>query len=223
MLTATPLPTFTKPARHPARYSVALLPVMAQYLQPHWRVLDPFGGVGGLAKLAHTGTRIVIGELEFPIIQQAAGKRRVNANAVALPFADDSFDAIATSPTYGNRMADTYTDDSRRNTYTAAFGFALHPQNSGAIQWGPRYRILHRTAWDEAARVLKPRGLFVLNISNHIRDGREINVAAWHCETLKSLGLHLQTTHTIPTPRNRYGANGEKRAPCEYIFVFQKL
>ncbi len=218
-----PLPTFTQPARHPARYSAALLPIMARYFDANMRVLDPFGGVGGLAKLSSTGAHIIIGELEYTILAQAQGKHRVNANAIALPFADESFDAIATSPTYGNRMADTYTDGSRRNTYTAAFGFTLHPQNSGILQWGNAYRLLHRTAWDEAIRVLKPRGIFLLNISDHIRDGERIPVAQWHYDTLKSLSLRHIATHDIATPRNRYGANHDKRVPCEFIYVFQKV
>ena len=42
------LPTFAEPIRHPARYSDALLPVMAPYLANGMLVLDPFGGVGGI-------------------------------------------------------------------------------------------------------------------------------------------------------------------------------
>jgi len=39
-------------------------------------------------------------------------------NALSLPFEDDSFDAVCTSPTYGNRLAenhDAYDPQARRS------------------------------------------------------------------------------------------------------------
>lgn len=218
------LPTFQKPARHPARYSAALLPLIARYLKPNMRVLDPFGGVGGLAKLAHTSANIIINEIEYPIIAQAQGKARVNANALYLPFGSESFDAIATSPTYGNRMADRALawNPSRYNTYDRAFGFTLHPHNTGAMNFGAIYCETHRSAWTECFRVLTPGGVFLLNISDHIRNGKRVYVSKWHIETLCDIGFQLNDTHTIKTPRLRYGANHDKRTACEYIFVFQK-
>ena len=178
MIQAPTLPGFAKPIRHPARYSDALLPVMAQYLKAGMLVLDPFGGVGGVNRMAYTGARFVTGEIEILVCEHSAGLRRTCADAQALPFAGESFDAVCTSPTYGNRMADTYVDDSERNTYTAAFGFDLHPQNSGAMQWGSEYRALHARAYAECWRVLKPGGLLIVNVSDHIRDRKVVRVSA---------------------------------------------
>jgi len=224
MLDQITLPQFAKPIRHPARFSAALLPTMARYLRAGWLVLDPFAGVGGLARLGYTGARFVLNEIEWNVIANAQGKSRVAGNALTLPFASATFDAVVTSPTYGNRMADHHRarDASRRNTYYHAFGSALHADNTGAMQWGEAYRERHARAWSEAARVLKRGGLFVLNVSDHIRDGRRVYVSKWHLDTLRGMGLMLRACHAIKTPRNRYGANGQARCECEYVFVFER-
>lgn len=222
------LPTFPrKPKfRHPAKFSAALMPIIAAHIQPGTLCLDPFGGTGGrLAQAAlQNRARVIINEIQWKVLFTAASTRRTNANALYLPYSSNSLDAIITSPTYGNRMADKYTDGSRRNTYRAAFGDdeELHFHNTGAMQWGNLYRSVHAQAWQEAARVLKSGGTFLLNISDHIRAGKLIPVSRWHCETLQANDLVLLETHTVTTPRNRQGENGDKRAACEYIFVFQK-
>ncbi|OQY87161.1 MAG: hypothetical protein B6D41_12320 [Chloroflexi bacterium UTCFX4] len=225
MLDQIRLPQFAKPIRHPARYSDALLPIMAQYLRAGWLVLDPFAGVGGLAKLGFTGARFVLNEIEWNVIAQAQGKCRVMGNALTLPFAAETFDAVVTSPTYGNRMADHHRarDASKRNTYYHAFGGELHGDNTGLLQFGAAYCERHARAWGEAKRVLKRGGLFLLNVSNHIRGGRQVDVSQWHVETLCGMGLRWRASHCIPTPRNRFGAHGNLRCECEYVFVFEKV
>jgi len=217
------LPMLTTPIRHPARYTHAILETIAPYLKKGWRVLDPFAGVGGLARLGYTGARVYLNELEPVCISQAAGGCRVNGNAFALPFAGETFDAVATSPTYGNRIADHHQarDASRRNTYFHALG-ALHPDNTGLLHFGAAYCERHTRAWCEAHRVLKVGGLFLLNVSDHIRAGQRVYVSKWHYDTARAVGFRLLACHAVKTPRNRYGANGQLRCPVEYIFVFQK-
>ena len=224
MIDQTTLPLFTAPIRHPAQYSDALLPTMARYLRAGWLVLDPFAGVGGLARLGFTGARFVLNEIEGNVIAQAQGKCRAMGNALTLPFASETFDAVVTSPTYGNRMADHHRarDASKRNTYYHAFGGVMHADNTGLLQFGAAYCERHARAWGEVARVLKHGGLFVLNVSDHIRGGRQVNVSQWHRETLCGMGLTLRASHSIKTPRNRCGANGHLRCECEYVFVFAK-
>jgi len=218
------LPLFCAPIHHPARFSKALLPLLAAYLRAGWLVLDPFAGVGGLARLGFTGARFVLNEIEWNVITQAQGKCRVVGNALHLPFADETFDAVVTSPTYGNRMADHHCarDASRRNTYYHAFGGVLHADNTGLLHFGAAYCERHVRAWGEAVRVLKRGGRFVLNVSDHIRGGRRVYVAKWHLDTLRGMGLTLCACHTVKTPRLRWGANRHLRCAAEYIFVLNK-
>lgn len=215
------LPAFERAINHPARYSVGMLGIFRSYIRPGDWVLDPFGGVGGTDGLKAVGARVVVHELEFGVVTHARGARRVCGNAMELPFADDSFDVVCTSPTYGNRMADTFTDGSKRNTYTAGFGFELHACNTGAMQWGEVYRRCHVEAWQECLRVLKPKGVLLLNISDHIRDGVRQYVSRWHLVTLQTLGFRFRRAHVCKTPRNRFGANSELRTAAEYIFVME--
>jgi len=144
--------------------------------------------------------------------------------AGAIERAEASFDVVVTSCTYGNRMADLYDgrDGTRRNTYRVALGHALHNDNSGGMQWGDAYREFHKTAWQEVYRVLKPRGMFYLNVSDHIRDGAVVRVAEWHHDTAIEFGFKLYELNEVPTPRNRAGANGNLRVEHEVIYTFFK-
>lgn len=172
---------------HPATYSDSLLPVLADLLLGFRRILDPFAGTGTihvLSELLLPGSETVAVEIEPE--WAAYHPRTIVGNALALDFCDGVFDAICTSPTYGNRLADhhdAYDPDSRRS-YTHDYGHPLNDDNSGTMQWGDRYRDFHERAWTEALRVLRPGGRFVLNIKDHIRGGEWIDVAGWHVSTL---------------------------------------
>jgi hypothetical protein len=150
--------------------------------------------------------------------------RTIVANALHLPFADATFDGICTSPAYGNRMADHHEakDASRRNTYRHALGRPLHPDNSGQLQWGSAYREFHLEAYREAARVLEPGAVFVLNVSDHIRGGRRIETIPWHLGALTALLGSAPAAYQIPTPRQRFGSNGEARVDSEIVASFRK-
>jgi SAM-dependent methyltransferase len=213
---------FPAPVRHPARYSDALLPVLARILAHSKRILDPFAGTGRIHALGLRGETYGI-ELEPE--WAAMHPRTQQGNALALPFGDGYFDAICTSPAYGNRMADHHEarDASRRNTYTHALGRQLHPDNAGKLQWGDAYKDFHRRAWAEAARVLQPGGLFVLNVADHIRAGRRMHVSQWHVDTLLCMGFALRDTQEVPTPGLRHGANAASRVGFEYVFTLVKV
>lgn len=223
-MTAT---TSTTP-RHPARYSRALVPVLADLLEGvPGPVLDPFAGTGErLEELAERlGLVPMVGivgiELEEEWARVTPHLVRVG-NALDLPFEDDTFGAVVTSPTYGNRLADHHraADASLRRSYTHDLGRPLHRDNSGVLHWGPLYRDFHRRAWAEAARVLRPGGRFLLNISDHVRNGRRQPVSAWHVAELGRLGFELVDLVTVETPRLRNGANAEARVRGEFVFTF---
>src|SRR5690606_19681990 len=98
--------------RHPAKYTAALLPVFARILREHGAqsVLDPMAGVGKIGLLRDYGFsgRIVANEIdpEWAAHSPAHVEMHVGDAAAMTWAADGEFDAIVTSPTYGNRMAD---------------------------------------------------------------------------------------------------------------------
>lgn len=216
--------------RHPARYTSSLLPLFAAILRRYGahRVLDPMAGTCRLVEVRRYGFAgvIVCNELEpeWAVAGVGAADLVTVADAARLPFANASFDAIVTSPTYGNRLADHHNarDASRRRSYTHDLGRPLHPANTGQLQWGEAYRAAHLRIWAECARVLRPDGMFVLNISDHIRDGRVVPVAAWHRDALMGLGFDVLEEHRVPTPRLRYGENAERRVEHEVVWVMRR-
>lgn len=204
------------PARHPAKYSNSLMPIFAAALFGYGRILDPFSGTGKLREIRPDAYLLEI-EPEWAEIKGATV-----GDALAIPWDDSYFDAVCTSPVYGNRMSDHHNarDGSRRNTYRHALGRPLHPHNSGQLQWGKAYRQFHHRAWQEVRRVLRPGGRFVLNISDHIRRGKVVPVARFHKLLCLLMGFELIEAHQVKTPRQRHGQNGSHRVAGEWIYVF---
>jgi SAM-dependent methyltransferase len=218
-------------AAHPAKWSEAVLDAMGQAMWEHFpagdgarRVLDPFAGVG-LARLASAlGAEHEVVGVELEPEWAGADPRTLVGDACALPFEAASFDVVASSPCYGNRMSDHHEarDASERRTYRHKLGRPLSANSAGAMAWGRAYRRLHETAWHEAHRVLRPGGYVVLNVSNFSILDVEQRVVEFHLNTWLLLGATLVEARRVATPRYRYGANGEKRIEGELVLVLRR-
>jgi len=216
--------------KHPAKYTDTLLPIFARVLREHGArsVLDPMAGVGKIGLLRDYGFvgRIVANEIEPEWAAQAPAHVEIHVgDAANMTWArDGEFDAIVTSPTYGNRMADHHNarDGSRRYTYRHVLGRPLHPANTGQMQWGEAYREAHRRIWVECIRVLRPGGIMVVNCKNHIRRGEIVRVSEWHARELIRQGLVFVEYVRVNCPGMRHGANAGLRVAHEDVWVFKK-
>lgn len=240
---------------HPAMFSKELIEPLAARIRGCRHVLDPFAGTGRIHTIAEaagvprsTGIEL---EQEWANVERFPGPKRsqiVGDSLLVLPtFRAGTFDAVLTSPAYGNRMADKHeardsckncnssgvvgaaecrtcrgTGLSRRNTYRHRLGRPLSENNGGGLQWGAEYRDLHRAIWDASTRVLAPGGVFVVNCSNHIRLGEVIDVCGWHRDVLAELGLTLVDVVEVETRRQRHGANHQLRVAGEQIIAYER-
>lgn len=216
--------------KHPAKYTDTLIPIFVDLLRDCPNVLDPMAGTGKIGQIKEHGYKgyVVCNELEPEwITPTPPGVDEVHiGDAEHMDWAlDGQFCAICTSPTYGNRMADHHNarDGSRRNTYRHTLGRPLSPGNTGMMQWGKEYRQKHVFIWIECKRVLRPDGLMIVNVSDHIRKGQVVRVVDWHVKAITSIGLLLIDKIPVETPRLRFGANSDVRVSAEWILVFLKV
>jgi SAM-dependent methyltransferase len=204
---------------HPCPYPDAVIDLFARLLPRDGLVLDPFAGSGGIHRLAtaHRGTVGVELEAEW------AGRHpaTIIGDATALPFPDDTFDAVATSPAYGNRLADQCVrPDATTISYAHALGRRCTPGSGAALQWGDAYRRLHARAIAEMVRVVRPGGLVLVNMKDHRRAGRRQHVVAWWGEQLTRAGarwLRLVPLHTGGRP----DAGPQDVDATEYVLIHQ--
>lgn len=213
---------------HPAKFTDSFMPIFCDRLDGTESVLDPFAGTGKIGLLRKYGYKgkIYANEIEPEWLcgNEFECDVLTYQDAEYLDYPIGFFDAICTSPTYGNRMADHHNanDGSRRNTYTHCLGRQLSDGNTGKMQWGEEYRRKHKRTYSHLSTLIKPCGLFVINIKNHIRKGNEVDVVGFHKEVLECIGFELMYQDYIITPSLKYGANADKRVNGEYILTFKK-
>lgn len=95
--------------QHPCPFPKAVLDIFDRLLPASGSVLDPYAGTGKLHELA-TPTRTTVGvELEPEWARWHADT--IIGDSADLDFVDGLFDAVATSPDFGNRMADPYAGE----------------------------------------------------------------------------------------------------------------
>lgn len=219
-------------AKHPAPYSDEVLQALDRLVRAEQKrlgqlalVLDPFAGTGRIHRLAREGKVATIG-VELEPEWAALHPDTIVGNA--LDLADGwggTLDVVATSPCYGNRFADAHEakDDSVRRGYTHDLGRPVSDGSAAAMQWGAAYRAFHVAAWREVLRVLRPGGLFLLNVSDHVRGGRTVPVTVWHLGAALGVGFEeAGRAVTIRTRRMRYGANHDKREAVETILRLRR-
>ena len=209
------------PPPHPAKFTAQHLNSIIKILGDNSKliVLDPFAGIGTVHDLPYMTTGI---ELEPEWAYQRVGT--AVGSALKTGYEDEYFDAIVTSPCFGNRMADHHEakDDSKRHTYRHYLGRELTKGSAAGMQWGEAYCHFHTEAWLESKRVLKTGGTLIINIKDHIRKGQIQPVTKWHEKICTSMGLKLLDTLVIPVSGLSHGENAEQRIPHESLLVFTK-
>lgn len=204
---------------HPCEYSWELLPVIYKMTTPYPKILDVFAGTGRRLLMIRPDAYLNELEPEWAQVSQAQTDRSFVGNVLALRWADDEFDAVVTSPTYGNRMADHHEakDKSYRRTYRHCLRRPASPDSSTELYWGEKYWDFYRRAWLEVRRVLRPGGGLILNIKDFfILDQRQY-VTDWHISCLQDLGFRVVEHVKVKTRGMRRGANGSRRMEYESV------
>lgn len=198
----TPQPV-PKKSNHPAEYPRAVLETFRDLIPAGALVLDPFGGRGGIHDLAdHCETHAI--ELEEEWARAHPNTVHGDARDVSEIFANIAFDVIATSPAYGNRLADPIynaADPEARRSYAIDLGRPLTEGNGAAMRFGHNgsYEALHTDVWTQVVGALQPDGMFLLNCKDFVRDRKVVNVVDWHIRTLTELGLRVVGLRNVPT------------------------
>lgn len=114
-----------------------------------------------------------------------------------------------------------------RNTYKHALdrsGVQLveHDDNAAVMQWGARYRSFHEQAWRACDSVLRPGGLTLLNVKNHVRGDRVQQVSEFHVNCWLRLGYTLERAEPITTRGLAFGENSDVRTSFELIVALRK-
>lgn len=218
--------TKMKKTPHPAKYSNELLPSLAKYC--YGDVIDIMGGTGkaGLLKKHNKNIKsVTINELEREWSEQAY------ENGVDTVITGDArslsgmYDCIVTSPPYGNRMADNFNagkPDSMRRRYVGDLGRNVSNGSCCCSHFGKGYEKQMSEILDSVISNIDFTR-FVLNISNFIRQFKEVNVLGWYISYFEQKGFKIIFEEKVVTRRQKgVGANTNLRVPTEHILVFER-
>lgn len=135
------------------------------------------------------------------------------------------YDCIVTSPPYGNRMADNFKagkPDSMRGRYVGDLGRNVSHGSVCCKHFGKGYEEEIELILDTViSNIIFDR--FVLNISNFIRNFKEVEVVSWYKNYFLLKRFSLIAEEKVVTPRHRgVGANTNLRVSSEVVLVFEK-
>jgi ParB-like chromosome segregation protein Spo0J len=188
---------------HPATFPRAVMEVFVELIPDDSIVLDPFAGVGTIHEL-HLVRGIITNGIELEPEWAAAHPRTIcgDSQRAAELLPGIAVDVIATSPAYGNRLADSYnaSDPHARRSYSIDIGRPLSADSGAGLHFDKdgRYETLHRNVWASVTSMLEPGGLFLLNCKDFKRAGKVMPVTGWHIRCLTDLGLRVVDLRCIP-------------------------
>lgn len=111
----------------------------------------------------------------------------------------------------------------KRHTYTHTLGRKLSPNNSGAMQWGTKYKEFHLKAWQRTYELLEPNGLFILNVKDHYRNKRLQFVPNWHKFAAMEAGFKCIDAYNVPVRGMGHGQHQHTlKVDHEMVYVFRK-
>lgn len=211
---------------HPAKFSDELLPHLAKYA--YGFVLDPMGGTGkaGLLKKFNSDIlHVTINEIE----KEWADQAHLNlVDHVIVGNAKDlkgGYDCIVTSPPYGNRMADNFKagkPDSMRRRYAGDLGREPSEGSVACKHFGKGYEDMMINIYDSILLNVKFE-LFILNVSDFIRQFKRVDVCGFYIGYFESRGFHLLNREEVKTRRQKgVGANAHLRVESESVMVFSR-
>lgn len=227
-------------AKHPAKFSEPILQVLARQVRAEVKrqarptpllLVDPFAGVGRCHQLEQVGKVMTLG-VEIEAEWANCHQRTVCADsldwmAYQVAFMDRRADIVATSPCYGNRFADHHEarDGSTRRSYRHDLGRMPSDGSASVMPWGARYWRFHATAYQRIFALLRPGGLFLLNVSDFVKGEAVVPAASWHHGAASAVGFEPAGPRwalQVPTDRMRHGENHEARVPFEVVYRFRK-
>lgn len=215
---------------HPATYPQAVLDIFAELVSEHGDdedvpiVLDPFAGVGTIHQLRDQLLLDTVG-VEIEPEWAAAHPDTICGDSRRLEelLPDHWFDVIATSPAYGNRLADDYqaSDPHARRSYAIDLGRSLTEGSGAGLHFDTdgEYEDLHMRVWWQCVAHLRPGGLFLLNCKDFQRAGKVMSVTGWHVRKLSDLGLVAVDVRTLPAAGLPFTT---AKPLSELVIVFQK-
>ncbi len=223
---------------HPAKFTGEQLFHILQHLPETKRsertgttsVFDPFAGVGTVNAL-HLGSPNKLTVTGMEIEPEWADQSPVVETGDSLTYmalTRKRYDAVVTSPAYGNRMADSYDgrDGSDRNTYRIALGRPLDGDNGAQYHFTSGkmdgYKDFHREAIDGMVRVTRKGGRVIVVVKNFIKGGEVMDVVGWWRDELRDAGLTEIAWIPIEAGGLGYGANRDERVKYEYVLVWEK-